>query len=28
MRPGNKAAPSVPWCARCKRVEMGVDYLL
>jgi hypothetical protein len=26
MRPGNKAALSVPWCACCNRVETGVDY--
>ena len=28
MCPGNKAALLVPWCARCKRVEIGVDYLV
>ncbi len=26
MRPGNKAALLVPRCARCNRVETGVDY--
>jgi hypothetical protein len=28
VHPGNKAALSVPWCAHCKRVETGVDYLV
>ncbi len=28
MHPGNKAALSVPWCARCKRVETGVEHLV
>jgi hypothetical protein len=28
MHPGNKAALLVPWCAYCKRVETGIDYLV
>ncbi len=28
MHPGNKAALSVPWCARCKRVETGEEHLI
>jgi hypothetical protein len=28
MGHGNKAALLVPWCAHCKRVEMGIDYLV
>jgi hypothetical protein len=26
MHPGKKAVLLVPWCARCNRVETGVDY--